>query len=120
MFRFQHPADGNGYRHQRRLGILGEGKRFLRPVPHNRGQFLTQRIVNLGKHLFCNREVVGKGFAHPHCLTALTGKNERLGHANSVPDVRSLLTMLQQPAFRSFWPYTHAGPLSVKSQAAGP
>ena len=47
-------------RHQRRLGVLGQGQVLVRPFAHQLGQLLAQRVVDFLEHLARGGEGVGQ------------------------------------------------------------
>ena len=47
-------------RHQRRLGVLGQGQVVIRPLAHQPGEVLAQRVVDLLEHVARGREGVGQ------------------------------------------------------------
>ena len=67
-------------RKQGRLRIRRQGKLVLRALEHQQGQFLPERIVDLGQNRAGLRESFRQGLAHADGLRTLSGKNECLGH----------------------------------------
>ena len=46
----QHAQGRERHRHQRRLGVLGQRQRVGRALPHERGELLAERRVDLVEH----------------------------------------------------------------------
>ena len=78
----QHAHHRDRDRHQRRLGILGQGQLILGTFPHQHEQRLAQRVIHLVEHLARRGEGAGQGPAHADGLAALSGEEEGEGHAS--------------------------------------
>ena len=48
---FEHAHGGERNRHQCRLGVLGQREPVGGALPHDRGQLLAERVIDLGEHL---------------------------------------------------------------------
>ena len=73
-----HPQHGDRMRHQRRLGVLGEGELFGRALEHQPRQLLPQRVVDLLEHLARGGEGGREIAPHADRLAALAGEDERV------------------------------------------
>ena len=76
----QHAHGRKRHRHQRRLRILGERQRLGRPFPHDRGELVAERVVDLVEHRARRRKGVGQRLAHADRLAALARKHEGCRH----------------------------------------
>jgi hypothetical protein len=83
-FRLQHPQRRDADRHQRRLGILGQGQLALRPLEHQLGELLLQRLVHLFEHQPGGGEALRQSEAHADSLGALAWKDEGTCHGSSL------------------------------------
>ncbi len=82
----EHPRRGDAYRHQRRLGVLGERQLVLRPLEHEPGQVLGKRFVDFLVDLPCLGVGLGQRLAHADRLRSLARKYECGAHADPSPD----------------------------------
>ena len=73
---FQRAQDGEADRHQRRLRILRQDQFFARPVEHQPGQALRQRIVHFLEDQPGDGRRPGQVPAHADGLGALPRKDE--------------------------------------------
>ncbi len=76
----EHAHRRHADRHQRRLGVLGQGQRLDRPLAHELEQSLAEGVVDLLEHLAGGGEGVGKFDAHADGLAALTREHEGETH----------------------------------------
>ena len=67
-------------RHDRGLGVFGEGQIAFRAFPHQPRQLLRQRVIDFLEDFARRRERIGQGLAHADGLAALSGKNECASH----------------------------------------
>ncbi len=81
-FRLERPHRRQAHRHQRRLGVLGEGEVLDRTFLHQPEQSLIQRVVDFLEHLAGGREGLGQLGAHADSLAALAGKGEGEAHGS--------------------------------------
>ncbi len=72
------------HRHQRRLGVLGQGQLVARALAHQLEELLAQGVVDLLEHLAGGGEGVGQVGAHADGLAALAGKEEGEAHEAGV------------------------------------
>src|SRR5690606_38743402 len=72
----EYPQRRDRIRHDRGLGVLGEGQFVLRPLAHQLEEMLAERLVDLLKHLAGCRRSLGERLAHADRLAALTRKDE--------------------------------------------
>ena len=79
-FAFEHAQRGKRDRHQSRLRVLGQRQPVGGTVPHDRGELLAQRFIDLGEDIAGGGKIVRQGLAHADGLAALAGKNECNGH----------------------------------------
>ena len=68
--------DGQADRHQRRLGILGQRQILARPVEHQPGEPLRQRIVHFLENQTGHARRFGEVPAHANGLGPLPRKDE--------------------------------------------
>jgi hypothetical protein len=76
----QHLEDRLADRHQRRLGVLGQGEIAFRPFEHQLGELLLQRVIDLLEDVSGGRKGLGQGAAHAGGLRSLTRENESADH----------------------------------------
>ncbi len=79
-FRLQHPHRGERHRHQRRLGILGQGEGLGRSLEDDGAELGAERRIDFIEHLPRGRESLGQRLAHADRLTALARKNKSDRH----------------------------------------
>ena len=101
-FIFQHAKAGNAHRHDRRLGIGGEGQFLFRPFPHQPRQAFAQCFVNFFEHGTGVGAGMGKALAHAHRLAALARKDESANGpspdgSRCAPPIRRFIAPMQPP-----------------------
>ena len=75
-FLLQHAQGRDGVRHDRGLGILGQGQLIGGSLDHQAIEVLAQRLVDLLEHLAGDGARLGQRLAHAHGLAALARKDE--------------------------------------------
>src|SRR3546814_12234189 len=85
-FLCEHPQRRDRVRHDRRLGVFGEGQLVLRPLAHQLEETLAECLVDLLKHFAGVARSLGKRLAHADRLTALTRKDECAHRASPAND----------------------------------
>ena len=80
-----HPHHRQAHRHQRRLGVLGQGQLQLRPLEHQPRQPLLQRLVDLLERLARRRKGFRQRPPHADGLRPLPRKHEGRAHACDIP-----------------------------------
>ena len=79
--RFEHTDDGDGRRHQRRLGVFGEAQGILGAFEHDFRERDAERIIDFLEDSAGRGIGLGKIVPHADSLAALSGKGEgRFGH----------------------------------------
>ena len=78
----QHGDHRHANRHQRGLGVLGQGEHIVRALEHELGQVLLQRLVDLAEDLARLGEGRGQFLAHADGLGALPRKHVCPAHAH--------------------------------------
>jgi hypothetical protein len=80
LLALEHAHHRHRHRHQRRLRVLGERQRLLGALPHDLGEALAERGIDLLEHLAGRGKGLGKLTPHADVLAALPGKYECDGH----------------------------------------
>ena len=90
-FSLQRPHHGERYRHQRRLGVLGQAQVIVAALEDQRRQFFIQRIVDFVEDIARGREVSARSRPmpifwlpcpeneSPHIVLVLAGRSESSG-----------------------------------------
>ncbi len=84
----EHAQHGEADRHQRRLGVLGQRELVLRPLEDHPGEVLAERLVDFGEDLAGAGMAFGEVAPHADGLRALSGKNQRASHAETLSAAR--------------------------------
>ncbi len=88
VVRLEDADGGKAHGHEGGLGVGRQGQLVRRPLPHQGGELLRQRGIDLLEHRPCLREGLGEGLAHADRLAALPRKDESLPHTPRSPPRR--------------------------------
>jgi hypothetical protein len=80
----QHPQRRDADRHQGGLGVLGQGQVAFRPLEHELGELLLQRLIHLFEHQPRRCEALRQSEAHADGLGTLARKDEGTRHGKSL------------------------------------